>query len=78
MRNIILCMTLFAGAIFAQQGSMRNRLGQMNAKNLVQAQSQGGDDWSCDDVSVGSPDVGDLPECPCNFTQLPGLSAGLS
>ncbi|TNV77991.1 hypothetical protein FGO68_gene2834 [Halteria grandinella] len=31
--NIILCMALFAGVIYAQQGSMKNRLGQKNAKN---------------------------------------------
>ena len=75
MRNIIICMALFAGVIFAQQGSMKNRLGQRNAKNLVQ---QSDDDWSCDNVTVGSPILGDLPECPCNFTQLPGLGAGQS
>jgi len=45
-------MTLFAGVIYAQQGTMKNRLGQINAKNLVQAESW---DENCDDIIVSSP-----------------------
>ncbi len=73
--NIILLMALFAGAIYAQ-GTIRNRLGQKSAKNLAQVQG-GNDSWDCD-VDLGDLPPTTLPECPCNFTELPGLSAGLS
>ena len=75
MKNIILMVALFAGAIYAQ-GTIKNRLGQKSAKNL--AQVEGSDSWDCENVTVNPPILGALPECPCNFTELPGLGAGLS
>lgn len=71
-------MALLAGA-FASE-SIRNRLGQMKAKTLAQesgngaVQTDGGDDW-CGGSLTELPEV-QLPECPCEFTNLPGLGAG--
>jgi hypothetical protein len=79
-RNTLLLVALFAGVIAAApQPTLKNRLGQMNAKNLAQVQGKDGlSDFPVDctvpDLSVDLPDL----ECPCNFTELPGLGAGLS
>ena len=54
----------------------------MNAKNL--AQNAGGGslgqsgDISCDLSNLGQIPEIVLPECPCNFTELPGLGAGVN
>jgi len=104
-RNTILLVALFAGAIAAApqtQPTLKNRLGQMSAKNLAQVENvsaaagasaessssssagasvsagAGGDFSGCQvPADLGSIQLGSL-ECPCNFTQLPGLGAGLS
>lgn len=77
-------MALLAGA-FASE-SIRNRLGQMKAKSLAQESDNGavgsndvgssdvGDDW-CSGTLTELPEI-QLPECPCEFTNLPGLGAG--
>ena len=53
----------------------------MNAKNLaqVEVEQSGATDWSGCDANLNAPDLSlDTLECPCNFTKLPGLGAGLS
>jgi len=57
----------------------------MNAKNLAQvevAQSDATDadvDWSGCEIPVGLGEIGlENLSCPCNFSTLPGLGAGLS
>lgn len=78
--NTILLIAFFAGAISAAPS--KTRLGQMGAKNnLAEAQAEwsgvsGGYD-NCDVQDLGSVSLSPL-ECPCNFTELPGLGAGLS
>ena len=80
IKKSVVLMALFAGA-FASN-TVKNRLGQMNAKNLAQEAGNGGvgagsgGDW-CPDGLTELPAV-ELPECPCQFTQLPGLGAGLN
>ena len=80
--NTILLVALFAGAIYAApntQPTLKKSLGQMSAKNLAQTE------WSdsMDECQI-PPDFGagfdneTILECPCNFTQLPGLGAGQS
>jgi hypothetical protein len=81
-RNTLLLVALFAGVIAAApQPTLKNRLGQMNAKNLAQVQGGSGG------ILEGGVDCGELPpltvdlpdlNCPCEFTELPGLGAGLS
>ena len=85
MRNTIILVALFAGAIIAAPTStLKKSLGQMSAKNLAQTE------WNMDNVSTGMefenceiPDLSGfvnntLLECPCNFSQLPGLGGGQS
>lgn len=51
----------------------------MKAKNLAQETDSGvssGGDW-CEGSLTELPEV-QLPECPCEFTNLPGLGAGLN
>ena len=78
MKKSVVLMALLAGA-FASN-TVKNRLGQMNAKNLAQEAGNGGvqagGDW-CPDGITELPAV-ELPECDCEFTQLPGLGAGLN
>ena len=54
----------------------------MNAKNLAQNANGGslgqGGDISCDLSNLGQIPEIVLPECPCNFTELPGLGAGVN
>ena len=87
MRNTIVLVALFAGAIIAAPTStLKKSLGQMSAKNL--AQTEGGDwnkEWvgsSMTDCEVpdlsGVFDNATLLECPCNFSQLPGLGGAQS
>ena len=80
----ILLVALFAGIIAAAPQGLKNRLGQKNVKNLAEVPvvtALGGDQTysqGCD-VSLGSLDLPTLDvECPCQFTQLPGLGAGIS
>jgi hypothetical protein len=88
MRNTIVLVALFAGAIIAAPTStLKKSLGQMSAKNL--AQTEGGD-WSMGDWTgsgfenctvpdlSGVIDNATLLECPCNFSQLPGLGGAQS
>ena len=82
-RNTILLVALFAGAIAAAPQaapSLKNRLGQMNAKNLAQVEvEQDGNDWSGCEIPSGLGDISlENISCDCNFTQLPGLGAGQS
>lgn len=52
----------------------------MKAKNLAQETDGGAvqsyDDW-CEGSLTELPPV-QLPECPCEFTNLPGLGSGLN
>ena len=84
-RNTILLVALFAGAIAAAPQaapSLKNRLGQMNAKNLAQVeveQDATGSDWSGCEIPSGLGDISlENISCDCNFTHLPGLGAGQS
>jgi hypothetical protein len=78
-----LLIALFAGVIAAAPQGLKNRLGQKNVKNLVeipavQQLTAEGDMYECD-LPMGSLSLPDLNvECPCQFTQLPGLGAGIS
>lgn len=75
-KKSVVIAALLAGA-FASS-TVKNRLGQMNAKQLAQESGStgtgSGSDW-CPDGILELPAV-ELPECPCNFTELPGLGAG--
>jgi hypothetical protein len=78
-----LLVALFAGVIAAAPQGLKNRLGQKNIKNLaeipaVQQLTAEGDYCECD-LPMGSLSLPALDvECPCQFTQLPGLGAGIS
>jgi len=69
-RNILLVAALFVGAIAA--GPIKKGLAQAEARNLAREI-----DCEVPDISGGDLSLGEL-ECPCNFTELPGLGAGLS
>ena len=70
MKKTLISAALVAGA-FA--GPLKGRLAQMNAKNLAQATIE-----DCDFQPITSiPDIS-LPECDCDFTELPGLGAGIN
>ena len=78
MNKSIIALAL-VGATFAAP-SLKNRLGEVNAKNLAQA-TFGGEYPSTPVESA--PACGDfnlptLPftECPCVFNDLPGVGAG--
>jgi hypothetical protein len=80
----IILVALFAGIIAAApQNSLKTRLGQKGAKNLAQSEivNLGTGAGECEMGNLGSGDL-DLPaldvSCPCTFTELPGLGAGLS
>jgi len=81
-----LLIALFAGVIAAAPQGLKNRLGQKNIKNLVETPVQmtpltaEGDNATCScDMDMGSLNLPALDvECPCQFTQLPGLGAGIS
>lgn len=77
----ILLVALFAGIIAAAPQGIKNRLGQKNVKNLAEIPATttlGAEDMSCD-ISIGNLNLPELNvECPCNFSQLPGLGAGIS
>lgn len=81
-----IAVALFVGLITAapSQPSLKNRLAQNNAKNLAQTESKGsnGDSWGnfdLGDCDYELPDI-ELPplECPCEFSELPGLGGGVS
>lgn len=84
-QKTLLLAALFAGAL-AAPASIKNKLGQINAKNL--AQFGGGGDLGGGDVPCGCDitaklDEFELPalplvECPCVFQDLPGLGASES
>lgn len=77
-KKTVVLMALVAGTFAAE--SIRNRLGQLSTKTLAQ-ESNGGGVGSGDDWCVGGltelPPI-ELPECPCNFSELPGLGSGHS
>jgi hypothetical protein len=83
----IILVALFAGIIAAApQNTLKTRLGQKGAKNLAQSENpvilgSHADECNTDMGSLGSGSL-DLPSldvsCPCTFTELPGLGAGLS
>jgi hypothetical protein len=76
-----LLIALFAGVIAAAPQGLKNRLGQKNVKNLAEVPptlTTEGDMCTCD-LPMGSHELPALDvECPCQFTQLPGLGAGIS
>ena len=80
----ILLVALFAGIIAAAPQGLKNRLGQKNIKNLAQVPStatlgQGEDMSGACEISVGNLNLPELDvSCPCNFSELPGLGAGIS
>jgi hypothetical protein len=72
----------FIAGTFAT-GGIKKQLGQANARNLAQNNGgnglgQGGDISGCDLSNLGQIPEITLPECPCNFTELPGLSSGVN
>ena len=78
----ILLIALFAGIIAAAPQGLKKTLGQKNVKNFAEipAHVELTNDASAScDVSVGNLDLPTLNvECPCKFTELPGLGAGIS
>lgn len=88
MRNTkkaVVLMALLAGAFAAP--SLKNKLGQMNAKNLAElggglGQGEGGEIFAGCDISALAANFSlpQLPnvECPCVFTPIPGLGAAQS
>jgi hypothetical protein len=92
MRNTsktVLLVALLAGAFAAPQ-SIRNRLGQVNAKNLAQYGGSGGgsvgggnsgSSLECDISALEDNfTLPSLPftECQCQFNSIPGLGAAES
>ena len=77
----IFIVALFAGVIAAAPQGIKNRLGQKNVKNLAEVPSTSSltsEEMTCD-VSLGDLNLPELNvECPCNFSQLPGLGSGIS
>lgn len=78
MKSTVLLFALVAGTFAA--GNMKTKLAQMNAKNLAQNNNQGGNlnlgaGEGCD-ISFGELPSVSLPECPCQFSNIPGLGAG--
>jgi hypothetical protein len=86
MRNTLVLVALFAGAIIAAptQPTLKKSLGQMSAKNLAQTEKgkwpKGdlGEEVDCELPDLSFIDDDTILECPCNFSQLPGLGAGQS
>eukprot|EP00347_Sterkiella_histriomuscorum_P014626 403360162 len=77
-KSTIILLALVAGTFAA--GNMKNKLAQMNSKTLAQ-NSNGGDLQLNEDIcnlSFGDLPSVELPECPCQFSELPGLGAGLN
>ena len=80
----ILLVALFAGIIAASPASLKNRLGQKNIKNLAEVPttivtSVGEGEMPTCEISGAGLNLPSLDvECPCNFSQLPGLGAGIS
>jgi hypothetical protein len=79
MKSLVLLFALAAGTLAS--GNMKQKLAQMNAKNLAQNVNKGGNlavgegDNNCS-INFGELPQVQLPECPCQFTNLPGLGAG--
>lgn len=80
MKSLVLLFAFAAGTLAA--GNMKNKLAQMNAKNLAQNIDKGANlnvnlrgDNDCN-INFGELPAVQLPECPCQFTNLPGLGAG--
>lgn len=85
-QKTVLLVALLAGAFAAPTQSIKNRLGQVNAKNLAQAQYNGngvgngtnGGYLDCDvEAMIPNFTLPTLPfvECPCVFNPLPGVGA---
>lgn len=72
-RNILLVAALFVGAIAA--GPIKKGLAQAEARNL--ARQEAATDCELPPIDEGGLSLGEL-ECPCEFSELPGLGAGLS
>lgn len=79
MKSIVILFALAAGTLAS--GNMKQKLAQMNAKNLAQNVNKGslglGEGENCQ-INFGELPNVQLPECPCQFTNLPGLGAGLN
>lgn len=81
-QKTLLLAALFAGCLAAPE-SIKNKLGQINAKNLAQyggGGTVGGGHTGGDCDITAALDTFDLPslplvECPCVFSDLPGLGA---
>ena len=79
-KKSVVLMALVASTFAAD--TIRNKLGQVNAKNLaqeamIQAASPASNWCNCATNLAALPAVS-LPTCPCTFTPLPGLGAGLN
>jgi hypothetical protein len=78
----IILVALFAGIIAAAPQGLKKTLGQRNVKNLAEVPAHidlTADASASCDVSLGNLDLPTLDvECPCQFTELPGLGAGIS
>lgn len=71
-KNTVLLMALMAGAFAAP--TLKTRLAQTSAQG---AGGVGGGFEDCNIPLAQIPPI-NLPECPCNFTTLPGLGAGVN
>ena len=78
-RYSVILLALFAGAI-AAQGTIKNRLGQMSAKNLAQVEQAASPSFANCDIPGDFGAIGGLNDlnCPCNFTKIPSLGGALS
>jgi hypothetical protein len=78
----ILLVALFAGVIAAAPQGLKNRLGQKNIKNLAEVPmttSLTAEGETTCELPMGNLELPALNvECPCQFTELPGLGAGIS
>ena len=84
-QSIILLITL-VGAISAATNQNSFLKDQIKAKSLAQAEAKSlddggveGDGWEGCEIpeGLGECELGEL-HCPCNFSTIPGLGAGLS
>ena len=81
-KTTVLLLALVAGTFAA--GNMKQRLAQMNANNLAEMSGEGSNlgagsiTGSGCDISFADIPAVNMPECTCQFSQLPGLGAGLN